>query len=91
MELKKEKEVRSNPSKIEDKGNDGIRIETQQSYDELVKVEPTFCDEIITRLIRKCWQQKADARPQFFDICQLLSSQLDVVSKEGPELVIIHS
>lgn len=56
MDLKKEREVRSNAAKQEDRGHEGVRIETQQSQDDIVKAETTFCDEIITRLIRKCWQ-----------------------------------
>lgn len=42
---------------------DNIMIETQNSLDDINKLQTTYCDEVIARLIRKCWQQKPEGRP----------------------------
>ena len=36
----------------------------------------TFCDPIISSLIRKCWTQDPNQRPKVFEICQLLHSKI---------------
>jgi type II secretory pathway component HofQ len=40
-----------------DKLNNGgsVMIETQNSFEDVFKVTQTYCDEVIARLIRKCW------------------------------------
>ena len=32
----------------------------------------TLCDDCIASLIRKCWSQNPNERPNFFEICSLL-------------------
>ena len=36
----------------------------------------TFCDPIISSLIRKCWTMNPKDRPELFDICQLLQNRI---------------
>ena len=36
----------------------------------------TFCDQTISKIIRECWSQEPQDRPNFFEICTLLSKKL---------------
>jgi len=36
----------------------------------------TFCDPIISSLIRKCWTMNPKDRPELFEICQLLQNRI---------------
>lgn len=36
----------------------------------------TFCDSTISKIIRECWSQEPQDRPNFFEICTLLSKKL---------------
>ena len=49
----------------------GSPVKAKGKYDEY-----TFCDNTITSLIRKCWQQDPKKRPNFYEICSLLSNKL---------------
>ena len=38
----------------------------------------TFCDNIISTLIRKCWSQDPNERPKFMEICHVLTNKIQM-------------
>lgn len=36
----------------------------------------TFCDQVISGMIRRCWSQNAEERPDFYEICSILSNKI---------------
>ena len=48
--------------------------------------QQTFCDNIISSLIRKCWGADAATRPKLYEICQLLQNK---IQKELNQDVVI--
>lgn len=48
--------------------------------------QQTFCDNIISSLIRKCWSADAATRPKLYEICQLLQNK---IQKELNQDVVI--
>jgi hypothetical protein len=36
----------------------------------------TFCDQIICGMIRRCWSQNPEERPNFYEICSILSKNI---------------
>ena len=47
----------------------------------------TFCDPIISSLIRKCWTMNPKDRPELFEICQLLQNRM--AQKQNQDTVIV--
>lgn len=87
-DLKSEEHIGSKDSINESKSEHFQSLISIEHSRESEKDSRTFCDDIISGLIRKCWKGDPCLRPKFFEICQLLQTQIN--NNHSQEVVIIN-
>jgi hypothetical protein len=72
LKIDEEKFFRAKSEKMDEKDMDSKVNDSSLDLSQ----KATYCDKIIQSLIRKCWTQNPKERPNFFEICSLLSNKI---------------